>query len=852
MNNGLKKSVRLTPEIKPKRYKLSFRPNFEDFTFYGEEVVYLSLKKPTQTITLHAQDLEIESAEYKAGKTSVSAKISYQLDDETATFTFPKAIPAGEGELMVTFKGILNEHLRGFYRSRYILDGREKYLAVTQFEATDARRTFPCFDEPAQKAIFEVSLEIPKNMVAISNTIEKKSSENELGLKVVEFEPTPNMSTYLLAFLVGEFESIEGKTKDGVLVRIFTTPGKKSQGKFALQTTIKMIEFYNNYFQIDYPLPVIDLIAVPDFAAGAMENWGAVIYRETALLIDDTHSSAVNKQRVAIIIAHELAHMWFGDLVTMEWWTHLWLNEGFASYMEYLAVDHVFPEYDIWTQFVHMDQGMALKLDSLENTHPVEVEVYHPKEITEIFDKVSYSKGASIIRMLAEYLGQKDFQKGLRLYLKKHAYSNARTEDLWASFEKASGKPVEKIMKNWTSKPGYPLLTLEESKSGLTITQRRFFSSPISQKESKEETLWQIPLKNVSEHLGKTDVFLDKKTVRLSKEKGWIKINASEGSFSRTDYPAKYLHLLKSPIENKKLEPIDRLGIIRDAFDIAESGNLATHEALRLSLDYINEDDFTIWSIVASRIAEVYNLIYEEGFRDDFEYFGRKLFGSIAGKLGWEKKKGERHTDTLLRSLSLYNLGTYKEPDTIKKARALWESGKNIEADLRGAVYGLVAENGTEADFQKFMSMHKSSDNQQEKDRIERALGLFSDLKLLKKTLDYSLSKDVRAQDAVFIVRVVGSNPIGRDITWEFIKKNWQVFQTRYGGGHFLLSTLIQTLDSLQSKEKAKEIAAFFMANPAPEAARTIAQVLEKIESNALWIKRDKDGIRKFLKDFVK
>src|SRR3989344_3967776 len=291
-------------------------------------------------------------------------------------------------------------------------------MATTQFESTDARRAFPCVDEPAAKAVFDVTLMVPDHCTAISNTIPTEVQEHESGYKIMRFAPTPKMSTYLLAFIVGEFEYVEGKTKEAVLVRVFTTPGKKKQAHFALEVTIKTLSFFNEYFAIPYPLPVLDLIAIPDFSSGAMENWGAITYREAALLVDPEHSSAHTKQWVALVIAHELAHQWFGNLVTMKWWTHLWLNEGFASYIEYLAVDHLFPSWQIWDRFVVADLAQALKLDALANTHPIEVPVHHPDEISEIFDAVSYSKGASVIRMLAEYIGEKDFRDGLRHYLR--------------------------------------------------------------------------------------------------------------------------------------------------------------------------------------------------------------------------------------------------------------------------------------------------------------------------------------------------------------------------------------------------------------------------------------------------
>ncbi|MBI2338117.1 M1 family peptidase, partial [Candidatus Daviesbacteria bacterium] len=519
----MKNKARLPVYVKPERYKIRLKPDLDEFTFTGEETIFLSLEKSVKQITLHSAELEIESAEFihenqdtgparnaphinasgSHSEAGEAGKISFDKKSETATFTFPKLLQKGKGKLRLVFKGILNDKMRGFYRSKYEIAGKVKHLATTQFESTDARRAFPCFDEPSHKAIFDVTLMVPKGIQAISNTIESVVSEHESGYQIIEFASTPKMSTYLLAFIVGEFEYIEGRTHvssrlrgndNGVLVRVFTTQGKKAQAKFALDVAIKCLDFYEQYFAIPYPLPVLDLIAIPDFAAGAMENWGAVTYRESTLLIDEERSSTANKQWVALVIAHELAHQWFGNLVTMEWWTHLWLNEGFASFIEYLAIDHIFPQWDIWTQFVANEMGEAFSLDSLKNTHPIEVMVGHPAEISEIFDKVSYSKGASILRMLWQYLGGKDFQKGLQHYLKKHAYENTQTEDLWFCLEEVSGKPVAKVMKNWTSKPGHPVIRVQATGNRLQLRQSRFFSSPISRKETKDNTIWNIPL----------------------------------------------------------------------------------------------------------------------------------------------------------------------------------------------------------------------------------------------------------------------------------------------------------------------------------------------------------------------
>ena len=414
------KSVRLPSYVLPERYTLALKPDLQSCTFSGTETIHLSLLKETKEITLHSKDLDIENVHIHKGKQQIFASVSYDTKNETATFHFDKHIAKGKVKLSFTFHGIISDTLRGFYKSTYSINGETRHIATTQFEATDARRAFPCFDEPAQKAIFDVTLIIPGTHTAISNTLPVSIKEHEGGFKVVEFAPTPRMSTYLLAFIIGDFEYLEGHTKDNVQVRVFTTPGKKHQGKFALDVAIKSLEFYNDYFNIKYPLPTLDMIAIPDFESGAMENWGAVTYRETALLVDEEHSSLSTKQWAALVIAHELAHQWFGNLVTMEWWTDLWLNEGFASYIEYLAVDHIFPEWKIWDQFLTSDMAAALRLDGLAHSHPIEVTVHHPDEISEIFDMVSYAKGATVIRMLANYIGEKDIRDKLRHYLKKH------------------------------------------------------------------------------------------------------------------------------------------------------------------------------------------------------------------------------------------------------------------------------------------------------------------------------------------------------------------------------------------------------------------------------------------------
>lgn len=458
----IKKATRLSVDVLPVRYAIHLHTDFETLLFSGEETIEINLKSDQKEILIHSVGLDILKALIKQGKTTQEVKVSFDEKNETLILRPTNILKKGKIYLTLNFKGVLSESLAGFYKSTYQEGGKTKIIATTQFEATDARRAFPCFDEPNKKAVFDVALSIPKGKTAISNTLSVSKISHSKTHDTVHFSSTPIMSTYLLAFIIGDFEFVEEKTKRGVKVRVYTTIGKKSQAAFALQCAVRSIDFYEQYFDIKYPLDCLDMIAIPDFASGAMENWGAVTYRETALLYDENNSSLTVKQYIAIVVAHELAHQWFGNLVTMDWWTDLWLNEGFASYMEYLCVDKLFPEWQMWEQFVAGDLGNALSLDALSNTHAVEIEVHHPDDIDEVFDAISYEKGASIIRMLAEYIGQDNFQKGIQHYLKKHAYKNTVTVDLWKSFEKVSKMPVAKIMGAWTSEPGHPVVNVKQ------------------------------------------------------------------------------------------------------------------------------------------------------------------------------------------------------------------------------------------------------------------------------------------------------------------------------------------------------------------------------------------------------
>jgi len=857
MKNKSKQSVRLPKHISPIRYKLTLKPDLEAFTFGGREVIDISITKSTKELTMHSLDINIASSKYqvvssKGKEEEFAYKISYDKASETVTFYFKKPIPKGKATLSLVFEGVINESLRGFYKSRYEIDGETKYLATTQFEATDARRAFPCFDEPEQKAVFDVSLVIPGNHTAISNTLPQSISEHEAGYKVVEFASTPRMSTYLLAFIIGDFEYVEGYTKDKVQVRVFTTKGKSHQAKFALDVAIESLEFYNEYFGIPYPLPILDMIAIPDFESAAMENWGAITYRESAILVDEDHTSLSNKQWIAVVIAHEIAHQWFGNLVTMRWWTDLWLNEGFASYMENLCVDHMFPKWHIWDLYLADRYQVALRLDSLANSHPIEVTVHHPKEIGEIFDMVSYAKGSAVIRQLSAYIGADKFRMGLQHYLKKHSYKNTDTVDLWDSFEKISKKPIKAIMRTWTRETGYPIISVSKGKLGYVGKQERFFSSRISARQNTRKTIWQIPFEYQSNNDTIKILATQKSFPLLGTSIG--KVNVGEGSFIRVRYDNETLNRLRVNIEKNELPVRDRLGIIRDLFALAESGHISTTDALEFTLAYKNETEYIIWSEIAGGLNRIYNIFSSDSknpkFIQSYKSYALSLFSPLAKNLGWGKTKGESHSTTFLRSLALAGAGYYGDMDVIKKAQKLFSNRNKlkIEADIRSVVYGIVARNGGHKEWKALSHMYNIEKLHEEQDRIARALCQFDDKVLLKETLSFAMSKNVREQDTPSIIATVWNNSKGRDLAWKFVKSKWGVLLKKYGeGGHFL-GRLVSPLGSHTKVSDVKDAERFFKKNTAPGAERTLEQSYERILSNSAWIKSDHKKLTSWLK----
>jgi puromycin-sensitive aminopeptidase len=858
---------RLPKDVVPSNYAIRLKPDLSKLTFEGHQDILVETSTATKSVTMNCSEIEVNEVKFKADGQSFDSgiQVTYSKEDETITLAFPEDLKVGKGTLSMSFVGQLNDKMKGFYRSKYTsADGEERFAAVTQFEPTDARLAFPCWDEPAIKATFDITLVVPKDRVALSNMPVKSDVplDSDDAWRVVTFDRSPVMSTYLLAFVVGEYDYVESTDSNGVLVRVYTPVGKKELGRFALDVAVKTLPFYKNYFDIAYPLPKMDLIAIADFAAGAMENWGLVTYRETALLIDPAQSSAASKQRVALVVGHEIAHQWFGNLVTMEWWTHLWLNEGFASWIEYLCVDHCFPEYDIWTQFATADFTRALELDALKNSHPIEVAVGHPSEIDEIFDAISYSKGASVIRMLHDFIGDKDYRKGMNQYLTQHQYKNTFTEDLWQALGDASGKPVEKIMSTWTQQMGFPVLKVNEEKKGdtrvVTVSQEKFTADG-SQDESG--SLWMVPVtvstaSSPDSTVHKFVLETKETTVTIDgvNSSDWLKINVGGVGSYRTLYPQGMLDALLPSIRDLSLPPRDRLGLENDLFALARAGMLSSASVLKVIEAFDKETNYTVWADLSANLNGLSIILQYTDYHDNFKSFIRTLYAPIMAALGWDAQEGEGHLTAMLRSLVIGRIGNADNKAVVAEAKSRFaahcDGSAQLPADLRGPVYSVALKHGGVTEYESLLKLYRAADLQEEKVRILHSLGSTRDTALLQRTLDFSLSNEVRSQDTVFVIAGTTGSVEGRELAWKFVRDNWKELHERFTGG-FLLARLVKsTTENFASEEKAKEIDEFFKANPAPSAERNIQQALENIRLNAEQLKRDGELVKQFLANF--
>ena len=856
-------AMKLPAGIKPYQYTLTIAPNLNDFTFQGKETIDIVITESTSEIRLHCVELKIESCEFTDTSKSTLIPCKTILDPETGTITFkfPSNLPKGNATISLVFTGELNEKLRGFYRSSYTdTQGSSKYIATTQFEPTDARRAFPCWDEPDIKAKFRLTLLVPNDVVAISNMPILSESYDSPNIVKKEFQETPLMSTYLLAFIVGDLQSIERKTIDGTLIRVWARPGKEQEGQFALDVSEQLLAYFNKYFGIHYPLGKLDHIAIPDFAAGAMENWGAITYRESAILVNPKNSSAATKQNVASIIAHEMAHMWFGDLVTMKWWNDLWLNESFASWMGDKAVDHLFPEWEIWTQFVSYETNKALELDGLENSRPIEQDVTNPAQIGQLFDAISYSKGGSILRMLERYIGDDVFRRGLQKYIQKYRYNNATTVNLWSELGEVSGKPVEDIMNTWVKQTGYPVLNVrtESSKkvTRITTTQSRFMYNHILDNQISEKTSqWYVPLLATNQETPISKSFLMNRrkytfTIpkkNLATKNIWTKINPDQTGFYRVNYSEDDWNNIRGAVENMLLTPVDRLGVQNDAYSLCKAGYMYAAGFLKLTKAYNKEVNASVWADLTANLRHIDRLVGGESYHTEFQLFAKQLLGHIAKVVGWDTLENDNHLTILLRSTILSELGKYGDKETLECANKLFslyvENDKTVRADIQSVVFTLAAIQGDEELYHQMWSLRDKVDSEEGKTRFLNAITQFKVPKLIDDTLDRSLTDKIRFHETISVITSIASSKTGLDHAWKFTKDNWSEINQRYGEGGFGLMKLVGMVSRFTTVKGLEDVSEFFKSNPVPAADRTVRQSLEEIKLNIAWIEKNRENL---------
>ncbi|MEK7561186.1 MAG: M1 family metallopeptidase [Patescibacteria group bacterium] len=852
---------RLPRNVEPLEYHLCLTPNLENFTFHGHEGVEVNVTVPTSEITLHALDLTVKNISvYQPGIALFFPQDPLVYDTEYQTVTIPlgRTLSPGSACLYLEFTGEINDKLCGLYRTSYKVGGEKRWGCSTQFESTDARRMFPCWDEPDQKAKFNLTLLVPKDKVALSNMPITSEFHLETNLKRLRYQITPPMSTYLLAIVIADLECLETTDANGVPIRVWTLPGKKEHGQFALDVALHTLPYLAEWFGIPYELPKLDLVAVPDFAAGAMENWGLITFRETALLVDPEQASAVAKQYVANVVNHEIAHMWFGDRTTMRSWTDLWLNEGFASYMGPKATDRQFPEWDMWTQFLMAYYTPAFHDDALRHTHPVEVEVKNPGEIGEIFDRISYNKGAVVTRMLAEYLGEDDFRRGLHEYFTRHAYGNATTDELWVALGEASGKPVRHMMASYTRQPGFPLVNVDDERENgkyvLRFSQQRFF---IDGGPDARRLCWNIPVSLLTSSGTKISSMLECRTstVEIPGNAEWIKVNPGQNGFYRVLYPPHLLRALAGAVERGALTVVDRLGLLDDAFALARAGYIGTREALDLLLAYRDETDYSVWSVIASGIGSLRTLLWYDHDHPlvfgNLCHFGRSYWDAAVQRMGWDKRQEDSHTDILLRSLAIREAGRYGHAHAVDTARQRFMRvcrGEALDPDLRSAVYSVAASTGREQQYEGLLALYRTTNDAEEKLRILSAMGSFTDKGVLQEALAFSLSEEVRSQDTPTLLASVRGNAVAQEMAWEFIKQQWGPLVKRCGAAHHTMPRIVNAVtNGFALEDHRHDVEKFFRRNTVPGIERTVQQSLEIIRSNIAWLERDSEDIRQWL-----
>jgi puromycin-sensitive aminopeptidase len=862
---------RLPRDVVPTRYELTIAPDLQAASFLGHLRVELEVTAPAASIVCNAAELSISNARLSwpgGSPQPAELAISFEEDLERVSFAGPRQILPGLCVLDCDFSGVLNDKLRGFYRSKFRDDkGNERVLAVTQFESTDARRAFPCWDEPDRKAVFSVTLEVDSDLLAISNGAERAWSKLPGGKRRVEFADTIPMSTYLVAFVVGPLVVTDPVDVDGTALRVVHTAGKEHLTGFALEAAQHSLRFYTDYFAQAYPGDKLDLVAIPDFAFGAMENLGCVTFREVELLSDPARSARHELESVASVIGHELAHMWFGDLVTMSWWNGVWLNESFATYMALCCLDDFKPEYQCWVGFSR-DREMALSLDGLHSTRPIEFPVSTPGEVESMFDVLTYEKGASLLRMLEQWLGTDRFRDGVRRYLAAHRYGNTETTDLWDAIEEsAEGLPIRALMESWIRQGGHPLVTARAAGFEVAITQEPFSYLPAAERAAAERAAgsepsaigsdWLVPVAlerrpapGQGPGLGRRYELLRTEVLRVPAGNGMLVVNVGGSGFYRLRYDDVLLGDILSGFG--RLEPLERFKHVADTWACALSGSAPLEQFLGLVRRLEGEKEPSVWAMVAGAL-NLLDFAVADSDRSTLEAFVQSLLTPELERVGWDARPGDDNEAARRRAVLIGMLGTIgADPAVRASCRERFgalEQGASLDADIASAILHVVAATAARSDYEALLARFWSPADPLEEQRYLDSLSFLTDPALAAEVCELCLS-GIRTQDAPYLLRKLLVNRVVGPQVWHFVTDRWDELLSLYPENSIPrmveVSRLCQ-LDGDGTPRLAQQVAAFVGTHSLGGQQRPVNQSLERLAVNVRFVVGQRPHLRSLL-----
>ena len=816
---------RLPSDVIPEHYKLVLTPDLKAATFAGHEEITVKLAKPIDAITLNALELKFLKVTTEVDGMSLPATVSLDDKKQQATLTFPRTLPAGTHTIAIDFTGVLNGQLRGFYLSKT----SKRNYAVTQFEATDARRAFPCFDEPAYKATFDISLIIDTGDTAISNTnIASDTPGPAAGKHTVRFANTPKMSTYLVVFLVGDFQCVSGQS-DGVPIRACATPDKVQLGKFAVTSAEYILHYFNNYFGIKYPMPKLDMVALPDFEAGAMENFGAITYRETDLLLDEKTASVDSRRNVASVVAHEMAHQWFGDMVTMQWWDNIWLNEGFATWMSNKPLEKWKPEWDI-SQIVVSDLDGTLNLDAQRTTRTIRAEADTPDQITEMFDGITYGKAGAVLLMVENYVGEETFRQGVHNYLAAHLYGNATAEDFWNAQTAASHKPVDKIMTSFVVQAGVPILTFAAPQGdNVNVSQQRFFLS--AKVKDGAAQVWTIPACLKAADGSAHCEVLTSGEQKIATAKGpFLFANAGGTGYYRTSYTdTDYEKIVANA---NTLIPEERISLLGDQWAKVRAEKATVGSYLDLVSALKSDDSWILQTSSYGGLAAINTRIASDAERVQLAAWVRKSFSPALKALGdFSPSDGPQKRE--LRAALFGLLGDIgKDPDVIAQSKkitaAYLANPESVEGTLAQTAMRIAATNGDEQLFNQLQGVSVSASNPEIAESALFALADFTDPVLEKRALDYAVSGKVKNQDSIGLIGAILDTRETHPVAWEFVQQNWDKVKAQITTSSG--ARLVGAAGTVCTVDAREQYSSFFASHPVPSSEKALERAKNRID----------------------